>query len=57
VSGISDGERNRLLLVLFIGVLMAALAMLVTAGVMLALLVVGIWLRPRMQTAPESAAA
>ena len=34
-----------------------ALAMLVTAGVMLALLVVGIWLRPRMHTAPESAAA
>jgi len=34
-----------------------ALAMLVTAGVMLALLVVGIWLRPRMQTVPESAAA
>jgi MFS family permease len=33
-----------------------ALAMLVTAGVMLVLLVVGIWLRPRMQTAPESAA-
>jgi predicted MFS family arabinose efflux permease len=32
-----------------------ALAMLVTSGVMLALLVVGIWLRPRMQTAPESA--
>jgi hypothetical protein len=53
----SDRERNRLLLVLFIGVLMAALAMLVTAGVMLALLVVGIWLRPRMQTAPESAPA
>ena len=34
-----------------------ALAMLVTAEVMLALLVVGIWLRPRMQTAPESAPA
>jgi predicted MFS family arabinose efflux permease len=34
-----------------------ALAMVVTAGVMLALLVVGIWLRPRMQTAPESAPA
>jgi MFS family permease len=34
-----------------------ALAMVVTAGVMLALLVVGIWLRPRVQTAPESAPA
>jgi len=52
----SDRERNRLLLVLFIGVLMAALDIAVTAGVMLVLLVVGIWLRPRMQTALESAA-
>ena len=34
-----------------------ALAMVVTAGVMLALLVVGIWLHPRVQTAPESAPA
>ena len=34
-----------------------ALAMVVTAGVMLALLVVGIWLRPRVQTIPESAPA
>jgi MFS family permease len=34
-----------------------ALAMVVTAGVMLALLVVGIWLHPRVQTIPESAPA